>query len=88
LGEGIIDLVNLLNLELIIIGGRVVQAYPAMVERIGQTVLTQSWPFSRQNLVVAAASLSKNILLQGAVSLVLDEVFFPYGISINQAVFR
>lgn len=87
LGEGIVDLINLLNLELVILGGRVIMAYPAMVEEIRNIVLQQCWPFSKQNLKVVSASLSKNLLLQGAISLVLDEVFFPYGIDVNKTMF-
>lgn len=86
LGEGITDVVNLLNCEVVILGGRVIRAYPEIVAAVNQIVTGQCWPFSRQNLSIVAASLSKDILLRGAISLVLDEVFIPYGISVNKSV--
>ncbi len=86
LGEGVTDLVNLLNCEVVILGGRVIRAYPEIVPAVNQIVTGQCWPFSCQNLSIVAASLSKDILLRGAISLVLDEVFIPYGISVNKSV--
>ena len=86
LGEGVTDLVNLLNCEVVILGGRVIRAYPEIVAAVNQIVTSQCWPFSRHNLSIVAASLSKNILLRGAISLVLNEVFSSYGISVNKSV--
>ncbi len=86
LGEGVTDLVNLLNCEVVILGGRVIRAYPEIVAAVNQIVTGQCWPFSRHNLSIVAASLSKNILLRGAISLVLNEVFISYGISVNKSV--
>lgn len=81
LADGLIDLVNILNLELIILGGKVIEAYPPFVEEVAKKVLGQCWPFSRQRLSIIPASSAEHRLLQGAVSMILEEVFSSYAIN-------
>lgn len=81
LAEGITDLVNILNLELVILGGKVIEAYPPFVEGVAEKVMGQCWPFSRQRLSIIPASSAEHRLLQGAVSMILEEVFASYAIN-------
>ena len=81
LAEGLTDLVNILNLELVILGGKIIQAYPPFVEKVAKKVLDQCWQFSRQRLSIIPASSAEHRLLQGAVSMILEEVFASYAIN-------
>src|SRR5690554_2698155 len=81
--EGVTDLVNILNLELVVLGGKVIRAYPPFVEEVAKRVMDQCWPFSRQRLSIVSASSAENRLLHGAVSMILEEVFSSYAINGN-----
>lgn len=75
LASGLTDAVNALNPEMVIIDGSVARAYPPLIEDL-QTLLAQSvWPPSRDHLRVETSQLAGQVMLRGAVALVLQEVF-------------
>lgn len=77
LASGITDLVNILNPELVILGGRVVWAYPKLVDRVSALVKAACWPYSKQNLTITRESVNEHQFLRGAVTLVQEQVFLP-----------
>lgn len=83
LANGIADLVNILNPELVILGGRVVWAYQPLVDKVTRMVKERCWPYSRQRLTITQTTLDKHSFLRGAVTLVLEQVFLPREVSVR-----
>lgn len=83
LANGIADLVNMLNPELVILGGRVVWAYEPLVDKVTKMVKERCWPYSRQKLAITQTTLDKHSFLRGAVTLVLEQVFLPREVSVR-----
>ncbi|MGE5506936.1 MAG: ROK family transcriptional regulator [Chitinophagales bacterium] len=72
---GLADAVNVLNPEMVIIDGSVVRAYLPLVEEVQALLAKSVWPPSRDRLRVEASQLAGQVMLRGAVALVLQEVF-------------
>lgn len=83
LGNAITDFVNVLNPEVVILGGRVIWACPRLVEMVEQVVIGECWPYSKQGLRIVGADQLKHPSLIGAVTLVKEYVFMPEGIVSN-----
>ncbi len=80
LGEGIVSLVNLLNPELIIIGGDFVQAGDLIIEAIKDVLTRQALELPRKRVDVVFSELGENASALGsAVSIIQDFVSSPLG---------
>lgn len=79
LGASIRSLVNVINPELVVIGGRVVWQYPELLDGVSERVLAECWPYSRQGLRFALAREDKHNFLHGAIALILDRLFVSIG---------
>ena len=83
LSIGIIDIVNLLNPELVILGGQVIWVYPEIVKIITEEVMNESLLYSRKNLRIESANQIKQTFLMGAIALIQEQIYLPHNISIQ-----
>jgi predicted NBD/HSP70 family sugar kinase len=75
LGRGISMLIQLLNPELIIIGGAVAEAKQYLLTPIQQALNIYSMAKSREKTQLALYSLGKDVGLLGGVAVVNDKLF-------------
>lgn len=79
LGRSITSLVNVINPQVVVVGGRVIWHYPELLDVIAQSVRSNCWPYSRQGLEFAAEAEDKHNFLHGAIALILDRLFVSNG---------
>lgn len=79
LGSAITSLVNVMNPELVAMGGRVMWQYPELVDIVSQFVVSNCWPYSKQGLEFAVAREDKHNFLHGAITLIVDRLFVSVG---------
>ena len=79
LGKAITSLVNVINPELVVVGGRVIWHYPELLDTLSRFVVSSCWPYSRQGLQFALATEDKHNFLHGAITLILDKLFVSIG---------
>ena len=75
IGLGISMLVNLLNPNLVVIGGGMVQGGGIFFETIKRVIRTRSLEFSFRNVKVVPTQLDDNGAAWGAANLILEEIF-------------
>ncbi len=78
LGQAIVSLVNIINPNLLVLGGNVIWCYPEIVDNIAEFVFSSCWPYSRQGLRFEIATEDKHVFLHGAVTLILDRLFVKH----------
>lgn len=79
LGRAITSLVNVINPQVVVVGGRVIWHYPELLDAISQFVVSNCWPYSRQGLEFAVETEDKHNFLNGAIALILDRLFVSNG---------
>ena len=79
LGKATTSLVNVINPQLVMVGGRVIWHYPELLDIISNFVMSNCWPYSRQGLQFALATEDKHNFLHGAIALILDRLFVSIG---------
>ena len=72
-----INLINMLNPELIIIGGRLSQCYPKLIGQVRETIHKDLLSVPAEAVQVRAATRGEEAVALGATSLVLYEMFEP-----------
>jgi len=77
IGEALSSVVNLLNPELIVIGGDLAQTGQTLVAGIREVVYQRSLPLSTADLRIQESSLGDRAGVIGAAALVLDHVLHP-----------
>jgi predicted NBD/HSP70 family sugar kinase len=77
LAEGLADVVNVLNPEMVIVDGSVVRSYPPLAAEVHRRLIETVWPPSRSHLRIETSQLDGPVpvMLRGAVALILHEVF-------------
>ena len=78
LGQALVSLINIMNPELVVLGGEVVWCYPDLMDALTEFVLSRCWPYSRQGLRLEMAPEDKHVFLHGAVTLIRDSLFVPH----------
>ncbi|MDI9422477.1 MAG: ROK family transcriptional regulator [Bacillota bacterium] len=78
LGQALVSLINIMNPELVVLGGEVVWCYPELMDALTEFVLSRCWPYSRQGLRLEMAPEDKHVFLHGAVTLIRDSLFVPH----------
>ncbi len=73
LGLGIANIVSLLNPELIVLGGGLLQAYDLLQDEIQKTVLQWAQPVAARQVRFAVSQLGENAGLLGAARLALED---------------
>ena len=73
LGVGISYLINLLNPELIVLGGRVIQAGDCLMDPIRASVA--KYAIYAQGIPIVASTVGDDIMLKGAVLLAMESVY-------------
>jgi predicted NBD/HSP70 family sugar kinase len=71
--RGIANLVNLLNPDMVVVGGSLIEACPDAVAQIQQIVAAESMPAAAARVEVVAPALSRNAGLRAAAMLALRE---------------
>jgi predicted NBD/HSP70 family sugar kinase len=79
LGRATTSLVNVINPQLLVVGGRVIWHYPELLDAISDFVVANCWPYSKQGLEFALATENKHNFLHGAIALILDRLFVSIG---------
>lgn len=77
LGIGLVNLVNLLNPKLIVLGGGIVFAWPEGVEVARKVVMSEALPQARQNLSIEISQLQSYAGVLGGAALVSAECALP-----------
>ncbi len=72
LGEALVGIVNLLNPQLILIGGGIGESCPLVIERASQTITAEALA-GRRDVKVVPAELGNDAGVVGAAALALDE---------------
>jgi glucokinase len=72
LGENLVGLVNLLNPELILIGGGIGESCPLVIERASQAIASEALA-GRRDVTVVQAALGNDAGVVGAAALAFDE---------------
>ena len=72
-----INLINTLNPELIIIGGKLSQCYPELIELVRETIHKDLLSVPAEAVLVRAATRGEEAVALGATGLVLYEMFEP-----------
>lgn len=80
IGEALSSVVNLLNPELIVIGGDLAQTGQTLVAAVREVVYQRSLPLSTADLRIQESSLGDRAGVIGASALVLDHVLHPEAI--------
>jgi N-acetylglucosamine repressor len=75
LGKGIAVLIQLLNPEMIILGGRVAQANHYIITPIQQALHIYCMPQLREKTSIAVSRLGENAGLLGSVAMVMENIF-------------
>jgi len=75
LGMGVISLVNLLNPQFIIIGGRISRVAELLIQPIKEMVLRYALPIPAQRVKILPAHFGEDAGVIGAATLVLQDVF-------------
>jgi glucokinase-like ROK family protein len=75
LGMGVISLVNLLNPQFIIIGGRISRVAQILIQPIKEMVLRYALPIPAQRVKILPAHFGEDAGVIGAATLVLQDVF-------------
>lgn len=75
IGTALTSLVNLLNPGIIIIGGRVAQAGPLLLEPLRETVHRRALPVAMQRTRIVESKLGSEAIAIGAVTTVLQDLF-------------
>lgn len=84
IGRALVLLVNIVNPQVIVLGGNVIWHYPELLTALEEYVSGHAWPFSRQELVFAMTLEDKHVFLRGAVTLILDQLFASYNSSMQE----
>ena len=74
LGVGVVNLVNIFNPALIVLGGELSRVGQWIIPKISEMIIDQALTGNLDQLPVRASQLGSDACLKGAVSLVLDEV--------------
>ena len=74
LGEGIADLVNVFNPELVVIGGAFIRGKDILQPIIEKTVFSNALQPSADSLRIAFSERGANACALGAVAIVLDDI--------------
>ncbi|MEA2203980.1 MAG: glucokinase [Blastocatellia bacterium] len=74
LGIGVANLINLLNPEIIVIGGKVANAWPLFANHMHQEILARAFSLPAQRVKIVPAECGDDAGLLGAAWLALDEV--------------
>lgn len=77
IGEALSSVVNLLNPELVIIGGDLARSGQTLVASIREVVYSRSLPLSTADLRIQQSPLGSKAGVVGASALVLDHILFP-----------
>jgi glucokinase len=72
LGEALVGIVNLLNPQLIVVGGGIGEGCPLIIERASQSIAAQAMA-GRRDVRVVPAELGNDAGVVGAASLAFDE---------------
>ncbi|KIL40616.1 transcriptional regulator [Gordoniibacillus kamchatkensis] len=75
LGAGIVNMVNLFNPDVVILGGKLLYGNDVMIDSIKSYVRERALQFSIQSMEVHPSSLGDNAELIGAASILLQDVF-------------
>ena len=75
LGMGVIGLINLLNPEFIIIGGRIIQAARLLIQSVEDVVSRYALPIPARRVRILPAYLGEDAGVIGAATLVLQNIF-------------
>jgi predicted NBD/HSP70 family sugar kinase len=75
LGAGIVNMVNLFNPDVIILGGTLLYGNDLMIEKVKAYVNERALQFSTKFLEVHSSSLGENAELIGAAAILLQDVF-------------
>ncbi|MUL40669.1 ROK family transcriptional regulator [Streptomonospora sp. PA3] len=81
LGEVLAGAVNLLNPEVIVLGGLLGQAYDHLVAGVREVVFQRSAPLATRQLRILANSSGEEAGLRGAATMVLDRVLAPEAVN-------
>ena len=74
LGEGIADLINVFNPELVVLGGAFIQSKDILQPIIEKTIFSSALQPSADNLRIAFSERGVNACAMGAVAIVLDDI--------------
>lgn len=77
LGGAVASVVNVLNPELVVIGGDLAQADQTLVAAIREVVYQRSLPLSTADLRIQESTLGDRAGVIGAAALVLDHILYP-----------
>jgi len=75
LGAGIVNLVNLFNPEVIILGGNLSHKNDAMLNQVREVVLTGAMEILTEGLLIQPASFGEEIHLKAAAALIMQDLF-------------
>lgn len=75
LSNGVVNLVNLFNPDLILFGGNLAQNNDLMLQRVNDYVKQHALTVSTENLKILSSSLGEDAELIGAASVLLQDVF-------------
>lgn len=75
LGLGLVSLVNLLNPEVIVIGGDISQVADILLEPVREVVLSRALSVPAQRVRIVASHFGKDAGIIGAATLVLENIF-------------
>lgn len=78
LGKGLAILIQLLNPELIILGGRIAEGGEHVTTPIQQSLNTFCMPQLKERSAVVISEMGKNVCLMGAVAIVMENIFEYY----------
>ena len=76
LGEGIANLMSVLDSELVLIGGEVIDACPGVVDTIREVVATRAYRASDGNTRVLPSAFGADLRLYGGLALALHDLFY------------
>jgi predicted NBD/HSP70 family sugar kinase len=77
LGIGLTNVINSFNPELIIIGGKLPQAYEKMVDLAASVARKRAFNVFLNNLSIVPGQLKQKSTIMGAAALVLEDIFNP-----------
>ncbi|MCD6231072.1 ROK family protein, partial [Candidatus Aerophobetes bacterium] len=75
LGLGLVSLVNLLNPEVIVIGGDISQVADILLEPVREVVVSRALSVPAQRVRIVASHFGKDAGIIGAATLVLENIF-------------
>lgn len=83
LGAGIINIMNSLNPELIVLGGKLAAAEPWLMEPMVEWVEQRSLPYPRTNLAIRFSQLGDRATVRGAASIAIASFFASPKVSMD-----